>query len=229
MPGGALRKLKITGYSDDGFDTLADVDPNPIVAMINPSRYSQRIETAFTKEDAAGGTGKAVAFNKQLGQTFDLSLVFDGTGVVPDAPTKTVDQQIADLRKLAFDVNGKTHEPNFVALNWGTLNFKGRLKSLDIDYTLFAPDGTPLRATVKAAFVGFHDNGDARAAQNLSSPDLTHSVTVHAGDTLPLICYRVYGDSAYYLKVAAYNRLDDFRNLPPGTNLLLPPLSGARS
>lgn len=229
MPGGALRKLKITGYSDPGFDTLVSVDPNPVVVDINPSRYSQRIDAEFTKEGAAGSTGKSVAFNRQLGQTLDLSFVFDGTGAVPGATTKTVDQQIQDLRKLAFDINGKIHTPNYVVLNWGTLNFKGRLKSLAIDYTLFAPDGTPLRATIKAGFIGFHENLDGRSDQNLSSPDLTHSVTVAAGDTLPLICYRVYGDSAYYLKVAAYNRLDDFRNLPPGTNLLLPPLSGARS
>jgi nucleoid-associated protein YgaU len=44
-------------------------------------------------------------------------------------------------------------------------------------------------------------------------------VTVEAGDTLPLLCYRVYGDSRYYLAVAAHNRLDDFRGLQPGTLL----------
>ncbi len=226
---GSLQKLKITAYADPGYNQLAKTRPNPISAMINPNRYSQAMGVQYTKEQAAGGTGKSVAFNRDQGEAFDLSLVLDGTGTVPDAPTKSVDAQFADIRRLIYDVNGDIHSPNYVKLAWGTLLFKGRLKTLNIDYTLFAPDGTPLRATVSAGFVGFHDNTDARAAQNLNSPDLTHAIMVEAGETLPLLCYRVYGDSRYYLAVAAHNGLDDFRGLVPGTMLLFPPLSGPSS
>jgi hypothetical protein len=226
---GALQKLKITGYADPGFNKLASTRPNPITAMINPNRYSQAMGVVYTKEQAAGGTGKSVAFNRDLGEAFEVSLVLDGTGTVPDAPTKSVDAQFADLRRLIYEVNGNIHTPNYVKLAWGTLLFKGRLKTLNIDYSLFSPDGTPLRATVSAGFVGFHDNTDARAAQNLSSPDLTHAIMVGAGETLPLLCHRVYGDSRYYLAVAARNNLDDFRGLAPGTLLLFPPLAGPES
>ena len=223
---GGLQKLKITGYADPGFNQLASTSPNPINVMINPNRYSQAMAVSYTRQQAAGGSGKAVAFNRDKGEGFEVALVFDGTGTVPNAPSKSVDEQLADLRRLIYEINGDIHEPNFVQLAWGTLLFKGRLKTFNVDYTLFAPDGTPLRANATVGFVGYHDNTDGRAAMRLSSPDLSHSVRVEAGDTLPLLCHRIYGDSRFYLQVAEFNRLDDFRTLEPNTYLLFPPLAG---
>ena len=45
-----------------------------------------------------------------------------------------------------------------------------------------------------------------------------------AGDTLPLLTRKVYGDARIFLRVAAYNQLDHFRELTPGTDLEFPPL-----
>ena len=59
---------------------------------------------------------------------------------------------------------------------------------------------------------------------NKKSPDLTHKVVTREGDTLPLICYDIYGDSSYYLEVAKYNNIANFRNLIPGTTLYVPPI-----
>jgi len=49
---------------------------------------------------------------------------------------------------------------------------------------------------------------------------------VAPGDSLPLMCYRIYGDSRYYIQIAKFNRLNDFRNLQPGTRISFPPLEG---
>jgi len=181
----------------------------------------------FTEEAAAGGTGRSNAFSRDKGVSLKLSLLFDGTGAVPEMPTRAVADQIGDLRRLALQINGQTHAPNYLQLTWGTLLFKGRMKSLQIEYTLFNPDGSPLRAKATAAFIGFRENLDGRAAQNLSSPDLTHLVKVMPGDTLPLMCWRVYGDSHYYPEVARVNGLSSIRRLPVGADLIFPPLTGS--
>lgn len=60
---------------------------------------------------------------------------------------------------------------------------------------------------------------------NGNSPDMSHLVTMRAGDTLPLLCKRIYSDPAYYMEVARVNRLVNFRNLLPGSVLRFPPLS----
>ena len=86
------------------------------------------------------------------------------------------------------------------------------------------PDGTPLRAKASVKFEEAIDANLIDSEANNKSPDLTHRITVKEGDRLPLICYEVYGDSSYYLEVASYNRLVNYRNLEPGSELYLPPI-----
>jgi nucleoid-associated protein YgaU len=61
------------------------------------------------------------------------------------------------------------------------------------------------------------------AEENNASPDLTHVRVVKDGDSLPLMCYRIYGDARYYMDVARTNGLVNFRSLTPGTKLVFPP------
>ncbi len=225
MGSGGLDKLRLEAYSDEQFSVSAAA-PNRIVLAINPASFSLSLGVCFADADAAGGTGEAQDYNRSLGATLSTEFIFDGTGAVPDSGDQDVAGQISDFRRATLDTNSKIHSPNYVKLIWGKTLFKGRLKSLDIDYTLFNPDGSPLRAKAKASFVGFQEKRDARLAQNLNSPDLTHAVTVGPGDTLPLLCSRIYGDSIYYTKVAEANGLTGFRELAAGTVLAFPPLSG---
>jgi nucleoid-associated protein YgaU len=223
---GSLVKLAIQAYEDPQFSTLWDDPGNPFTVQINPEKYRQSMAAAYTKDDAAGGTGQASTFDRDLGSNLTLELVFDGTGAVPGSYDKTVDAQILDLWRLGMKINSDKHRPNYLKLSWGTLLFKGQLVSMDIDYTLFSPDGTPLRARVGAKFSKFQENLEGQVEQNMSSPDMTHALTVQAGDTLPLMCFRVYGDSSYYPQVARVNGLAEFRRIAVGTTLAFPPLSG---
>jgi hypothetical protein len=135
-----------------------------------------------------------------------------------------ITKQVDTFRSVVFDYDGNIHSPTFLKLNWASLNFKCRLTTLDIRYTLFKPDGTPLRARANAAFIVFYDEKELARMANNTSPDLSHLVTVKGGDTLPLLCYEIYGSSTPYLEVARVNRLENFRNLVTGTQLLFPPL-----
>lgn len=155
-------------------------------------------------------------------------MVIDGTGVVnlpiagvgsPDVKT-----QIEQLNTIVYKYDGENHEPNQIRLLWGSLKFFGRLESMSVEYTLFKPSGEPLRAKVNLSFTGFLSKEEAALKANKSSPDLSHIVEVKAGDTLPLLCYRVYKDSSYYTEVAKINKLIDFRHLTPGSTLHFPPL-----
>jgi nucleoid-associated protein YgaU len=107
---------------------------------------------------------------------------------------------------------------------WGSLNFPCRLSSLDIDYTSFNPDGTPLRAELSIKLLFDQEVKKTQALDAKSSPDLTHSRIVKDGDTLPLLSKEIYGSATHYLWLAEQNQLDDFRNLSPGQRLFFPPL-----
>ncbi len=109
-------------------------------------------------------------------------------------------------------------------LDWGSLISKCVLKSANITYNLFDPDGYPLRAKVTAVFAEDIEDALRAKKEGKSSPDLTHYRVVKEGDNLPLMSYRIYGDSSYYLKVARFNKIHNFRKLITGTKIAFPPL-----
>lgn len=228
--GGQLEKMQVTAYKDGSFRTALG---KPFTVMINPSSYRRSYRIVYNDVKGQGSNGGSPIFNRTLSDEVRMELWFDGTGVVPGKLPGLVPYAqdgiaaaIDAFLKLVFDYNGDIHSPNLLILNWGTLVFQCRLTSLELNYTLFKPDGTPLRAKADCTFVEYQTEAELARQANRKSADLTHAVRVVAGDTLPLLCHRIYGDSRYYLQVAAFNGLDGFRALVPGTTLQFPPLSG---
>ena len=226
-----LEKMIITAYSDQDFTAQVG---KPFTVWINPATYVYKYKILYSNRQAQGSNGPSPDFNRVGCDSVSFDLMFDATGVVPsplagvsNTPSDGVAGMIDSFQQLVLDLNGKIHSPNFVKLAWAQLQFQCRMESLDITYTLFKPDGTPLRAKAAVVFIGFTSESELSKEAKKSSPDLTHQVTVLAGDTLPGLCHRIYGSSLYYLRVAEANRLNDFRRLVPGSQLVFPPLSGA--
>ncbi|BDD09408.1 peptidoglycan-binding protein [Fulvitalea axinellae] len=218
---GALQKLLIKGYSDYKYSDEA----GRIELMINPSKMSRNASIRYKHPETYGPLGsKSDEFYRLGPENLSFETLLDDTGAIADKSGKTLDQKISLMRDTLFKVNSKTHQPSFSKLIWGSFEFRGRLEKMDIDYTMFKPDGTPLRAKINFAFLGYINTQQEANEQGLNSPDLTHRVTVKPGDNLPLMCAQIYEDSSYYIKVAAFNGLTDFRNISPGTELFFPPL-----
>jgi len=139
---------------------------------------------------------------------------------------KTVSEQLDEFMKACYQMNGEIHEPNFLKIEWGSVNFSCKLKTLDIKYTSFGKDGTPRRAELEVVFVEDLPKDKIAKLERKSSPDLTHVITVMEGDTLPLLTEKVYGvsDASLYIAVARVNQMNDFRNLKQGQRIFFPPL-----
>lgn len=224
---GGLEKMKIFAYENDKFSGVGE----EFSVYINPEKYSHRYKICYTDPQAQGSNGSSPNFNRMAAETVTFELVFDGTGVVPSVLPGVVpftgdgvSEQIVEFKDLVFNYCGNIHEPKYLKLVWGTLLFKSRLRSLDISYTMFKPDGTPLRARAKMTCVGFTDEKELAKQAQKCSPDVTHLVTVKTGDTLPLLCFQIYGSSLLYREVARVNDLTDFRKLRTGAQLVFPPL-----
>jgi hypothetical protein len=229
---GSLERMVITAYTDANFTTETGT---PFTVWINPSTYTQDLKVIYTNRQGPGSNGPSPEFNRVGQDSVSFDLVFDTTGVIPPPvagmplPSKGVATLIATFRQLVLTVNGKIHRPNYVMLSWAQLQFQCVLTRMKVAYTLFQPNGTPLRAKVSVTFLGFASEKQLAQEAQLESPDVSHLVTVVAGDTLPGLSYRIYGTSLYYLQVAAYNGLSNFRRLEPGMQLIFPPLSGPAS
>jgi hypothetical protein len=230
---GSLEKMTVTAYADQSFSAPAG---KPYSVWINPASYVHKYLILYNNRQAQGSNGNSPDFNRMGPENVSFELTFDATGVVPSplagvsaAPSDGIVSQIDAFKAVVIAFNGKIHSPNYVMLAWADLQFQCRLESLDISYTMFMPDGNPLRAKAQCSFAGFTSEAQLAKKANKSSPDMSHWVTVEAGDTLPLLCHRIYGSSTWYIRVAEANGLMDFRRLVPGTSLLFPPIAGGVS
>ncbi|SDA57805.1 MULTISPECIES: hypothetical protein [unclassified Janthinobacterium] len=216
-----LKKLTIIAYADPGFsDQLGEY-----ALQINPESYRQTHSTQYTDNDSTDTAGVTTKFYVSDPQKVSFDFYLDATGVMETA-IASVAAEISKLKGIAYDYNGQIHAPNYLELVWGNgVTFNCRLTSLDIDYTLFQTDGTPVRAKLSAGFEEYLSPQEIAQRANKSSPDMTHARVVHSGDTLPAMCNDIYGSSRYYLGVAQYNRLSNFRQLVPGSTLYFPPLA----
>jgi hypothetical protein len=213
----ALQKLTITAYSDEKFTSKF----GSYSLQINPESYTHNHSASYNPAKSTDTAGTTTKYDSIEPETVSFSFYLDGTGVVSDLKLSS---SIRQFKQLVYQYNGSIHSPNYLLLVWGSLSFKCRLTKLDIEYTLFDPDGMPLRAKLSPSFEQFLSPDDLAKLSRKNSPDMTHLRYAGAGDTLPLMCHRIYGDSRHYLMVANHNGLTQFRNLQPGQPIVFPPL-----
>jgi nucleoid-associated protein YgaU len=241
MANGEISKITIIAFQDKGYAK----EIGRFTLPINPEQFSQAFKVEYDLQQAAGAKGNDPKFKFTSPEELKLDFTFDGTGVIPvsNQTTKSsqprsfykdVVGQVQSLLNLVYAMDGKTHKPNFLRILWGNFDFGDKngfsciLKDLQINYTLFAPDGKPLRAKISATFVNFIEQVRRVREENKKSPDVTHIRKVTAGDTLPLLTNDIYGDPSYYLQVARVNGLVNFRRLATNTDLRFPPIEKAQ-
>ncbi len=228
-------QLHIRAFLDSKFTQRVATTPNEMTAHYSPESLSFKGENTFeTKQGISTSSAKA-NFYASGSRHLTLKLLFNGVdlgGYQPNparAQPLDVPKQIDLFERLCQRINGASHEPSYLRLNWASdglrSSFEARLKNHEINHSLFDRKGKALIAEITATFVEAVHPTKQKARQRLSSPDLSHRHLVLAGDTLPMLCLRYYGSTDPYLQIAAFNQLDDLRNLTPGEELLFPPLA----
>ncbi|WP_310425613.1 hypothetical protein [Chamaesiphon sp. VAR_48_metabat_135_sub] len=220
---GTLEKLTILSYQNADYSDQTPIEKLPkFQAYVNPSEITIAYEVEYDSTQGAGTTNSRMNFKKAKPGDLALTFFLDGTGA--NGYLIDVQDKIEEFQ-LATGYNGEIHRTSYLKVMWGTLQIKRCvLKSASIAYKLFKPDGVPLRAVITANFIDNSDDKTRQAIAKDKSPDLTRILLVKAGDTLPGLCDRFYGDPNYYLEVARANRIDNFRRLTPGSKIFFPPL-----
>jgi hypothetical protein len=133
--------------------------------------------------------------------------------------------EIKKFNTLVYDYSGGQHRPRALLLVWGTLVFPCVLSSVEYRFTLFKPDGSPLRAVAACSFCESLPDSERVRRDNATSPDLTHLREVRDGDTLPMLAYDIYRKPELYLEVARANKLVNFRRLRAASRVAFPPVA----
>lgn len=144
--------------------------------------------------------------------------------VNPFAEVETVEKEVEEFKKLLMGYDGDTHQTAYLKLLWGGYSLSCRLKSMDVEYSLFRKDGRPIRAKVKCGFKGTIDYKLMVAKEKKSSPDLTHERVIKMDDDLALLSESIYQNNTFYIDVAKNNKLLSFRQVSLGQKIIFPPI-----
>ncbi|HUQ10062.1 MAG TPA: hypothetical protein VM146_07075 [Steroidobacteraceae bacterium] len=244
---GKLEKLTLRafkpGSSGEDKPIVSDLPDDTYVLQVNPGTYTLNKSIVYSRLTGQGDTATESLYKHTPPASLSFEFLFDGTGVVPEpselgdvplvgaiasklsgAKKFEVIHEIRRFDRLVHEFDGKIHRPRELLLVWGTLAFPCVLTSASYRYTLFRPDGSPLRAIASCSFCEHVPRTMAERKKNPTSPDLTHLRDVRDGDTLPAMANEVYGKPELYLEVARVNKLVNFRRLRSASRVAFPPV-----
>ncbi len=186
--------------------------------LFNPTTLEVKRAVKWNAQESPGENAPSLTFDRGQSQTMSFDLIMDTTDTGADVTTYT--NQLLNLTK----VDSQKKRPLWVRLGWGRLNsFKCVVEGVDLTFTYFAANGTPLRARAKLSLRQFEDESRAPLQNPTSGTrkrDRLHEVK--PGETLDRIAYQAYGDSTVWRLIADRNRILDPLRLRPGTRLILP-------
>ena len=105
----------------------------PIPVQFNPDKYSKSWNLTWQE------IGQKLQWTKTAPGDFTLTVKFDSY-----EQGKNVTKMTKKIREMLDPSAGR--KPMGCLFQWGKVVFKGVVKSIKEDYTLFLPDGTPVRS-----------------------------------------------------------------------------------
>jgi nucleoid-associated protein YgaU len=211
---------------------------DPMTVKYAPAELTFSKAAQFAEVAIPGLELPLLQFVRGDATTLSMDLFFDSTEGGTGAAALSVTDEVEKFHKLV-SIKGDLHHPPLVRVTWGD-NFPGAsfgeadqagqsftaaVLSVSRRFTLFNPDGKPLRAIVSLSLKQFATVAEQVTAINYQSADHTRLHMVQEGETLPLIAYDAYGDARNWRLIARHNNLPDVRRLTPGAALELPPLA----
>ncbi|HUD49024.1 MAG TPA: LysM peptidoglycan-binding domain-containing protein [Candidatus Baltobacteraceae bacterium] len=213
---------------------------SPLSVNFNPTEYTLNKGAQIAEIAIPGLDSPILQFVRGQTETLSVDLFFDSTESGMDDSAVSV-TTLTDQFYQLVKINGTTHAPPICFFSWGA-EFPGQriysttgcqqrhgfqclVESVRQRFTLFSPQGVPLRATLTVSMKEYKTLAEQIAQLNMQSPDVTHSHVVQIGETLSDISASVYNDPTQWRAIATQNSLANPLVLVPGTILVIPPLT----
>lgn len=184
----------------------------------NPSEISVEKGVTYAEQEIPGLDSPIQQFVHGEAEKLSVELFFDGYEDGEDVRGRT-----DEVNRLLV-VDGIPHRPPIVAFVWGTISFTAVVERANTTFTMFLPDGTPVRARIDLTFREYTPPLKQLRAEPRHSADRTTVHQVVEGETLPAIAAAEYGRPTAWRRIAEANDVDDPRRLRPGDELVIPAL-----
>lgn len=217
-----MGKMSVTAYTDGEFRS---VSKSALELPVNPAKVRLTKGIRYAEDQQLGSLNGSNVYVRYRPETLCFECLFDTTNAMEDNDEQQPVHDMVDaLEERLYDYNTEGHRPSFVKVEYGDITFFGQLKTLETEYTLFDPDGIPLRAELKVTLTGYCSQKEEKKHFSKHSPDVSRLVTLREGQTLASLCNEIYGDALLVGQVARFNNLSGYRNIPAGTEILMPML-----
>jgi hypothetical protein len=195
--------------------------------QFNPTEYTLNKGVQIAEINIPGIDSPILQFIRGQNEKLTLDLFFDSTEHGLDDNASSVTDLTNPFYQLV-KIQPGTHAPPRIRFTWGEghgLSFKAIVESVQQKFTLFSPNGTPLRATLSLSLREYKTLEEQLEDLKLQSSDHTKTRVVRRGDTLSRIAAEEYKDATQWRLIADANQdvLRDPRRLTPGVVLVLPP------
>jgi hypothetical protein len=210
-----------------------------IELQYNPTELTFSKSAGLAEIAVPGLDSPLLQFVRGQAETLTLDLFFDTTEHGTGAGARSVTEETDRIYELV-KIEPSTHAPPVCTFLWSShfpgadvsshvgnqrrTDFQGVVDQVRQRFTLFSPEGVPLRATLSVTFREYKTLDQQLRQLNLSSPDRTHSHVVQGGETLSSIAGRHYGAPGEWRVLARANGIEDPRRLASGITLAIPPL-----
>ena len=210
-----------------------------IPVQFNPTEFSLDKSAHFTEIPIPGLDAPLQQFVRGESEKLTLDLFFDTTenGMGANATSVTTyTDTIYQLVKIEPD----RHAPPICTLIWNDSfpgsdvsahlgnqkrnEFQCIVESVKQKFTLFSPEGVPLRATLTVSLREYKTLDEQLNRLNLNSPDRTQSHIIQRGETLAGIATQHYRKPGEWRHIADANGIEDPRRILVGTFLTVPPI-----
>ena len=195
--------------------------------QFNPATLTVSKGANWSGESSPGFNAPYLKFGGGKSASYNLSLYFDSYSEDPPVDVREYTNQL-----LALTMRGAGYSmflvpfssPPSVTFVWGKITlFSAVVESVQITFTMFAQDGTPIRAKADVSLIQNDFWDDVLPAQNPTSrTDSRKTRLVHSQQRLDQVAFEEYGDSRYWRLLAESNGINDPFQLLDGQLLVIP-------
>jgi nucleoid-associated protein YgaU len=216
----ALEKLKVFVEERPGV-----FSKNPFEVLFNPAELKLDKSARWPRVATAGRDTARSTFTYGEPYSLSLELFFDTYETQEDVRDYT-----GEIVRLVT-VQGDLQRPPLCTMTWGKNTFgdsQWALQSVNQRFTLFLPNGTPVRASLGCSFQEWRSAKKEASNIKRSSQDVAKARVLKRGETLSSIAAEEYNDPGLWRVIAELNGIHNPRRVAPGQALAIPPLKPGR-
>lgn len=208
---------------------------NPLLVvpcLFNPKELSVEKSNQFAEVNIPGLPSPIFQFVRGNARSVSMDLFFDTfeegidvrvfTDRITGWDAGSMFSKLPGAAKGLMDIDSDLHAPPVCLFIWGAFIFQCIIDRVSKRFTMFLPEGIPVRATLSVTLKEYREVDVQVKEISLESADLTKRWVVTQGDSLWSIAAKEYGNPGDWRLIADANKIDNPRKITPGEELVVP-------